>query len=63
MFDGVPCGGGVTASMKGFPRRGSDAFSFPRFSRVAKASMKGFPRRGSDVSQEAAEPARAFRPQ
>ena len=44
----------LTASMKGFPRRGSD-HEGPRVGGAhAPASMKGFPRRGSDPAAAAA---------
>ena len=37
------------ASMKGFPRRGSDALRVLPVPAHPHASMKGFPRRGSDT--------------
>ncbi len=42
-------GNACHASMKGFPRRGSDAHDFTVLADRPSASMKGFPRRGSDV--------------
>ena len=40
------------ASMKGFPRRGSNASAAAPPSGATWASMKGFPRRGSNDSTE-----------
>ncbi len=37
------------ASMKGFPRRGSDGVGGLDEGAAVVASMKGFPRRGSDM--------------
>mgnify|MGYP000914921101 CR=1 FL=1 len=39
----------LVASMKGFPRRGSDIFTGLAQIGGKNASMKGFPRRGSDM--------------
>ena len=47
----------VPASMKGFPRRGSDVGAHVTGEHCAVASMKGFPRRGSDPPCPAGAPA------
>ena len=49
---------GVGASMKGFPRRGSDAHVDGPVRASPRASMKGFPRRGSDVVRDRDDGAR-----
>ena len=45
---------GEAASMKGFPRRGSDLGEKQRGVGLPHASMKGFPRRGSDARSSGA---------
>ena len=44
-LDGLP---GILASMKGFPRRGSNLLQLGIEQARGLASMKGFPRRGSN---------------